>query len=50
MIKTCDSTGSRTTDYTEIKCPKCGKIITRSFAAKSNMVKYKCQKCGFEGP
>ncbi|MGC8924151.1 MAG: zinc finger domain-containing protein [Candidatus Micrarchaeia archaeon] len=50
MIYTCDSCGIRTTNFTEFKCPKCGAIIRRCTECKSNMVKYTCKKCGFEGP
>ncbi|MEM0438286.1 MAG: zinc finger domain-containing protein [Candidatus Micrarchaeia archaeon] len=50
MIRVCDSCGTRTTDYTEFKCPKCGNGIVRCATCKSNMVKYACSKCGFEGP
>ncbi len=50
MIQNCDSCGTRSTDYSEIKCPKCGEKIYRCRHCKSNMVRYACKKCGFEGP
>lgn len=31
-------------------CPSCGETITRSKDARQNVIKYKCSKCGFEGP
>ena len=36
---------------TIFKCPKCGdEEIVRSKYAKRLGVKYRCSKCGFEGP
>ena len=50
MIPVCDSCGIRTSEFTEIKCPKCGEKLIRCASCKSNMVTYKCKKCGFVGP
>jgi len=50
MIPVCDSCGIRTSEFTEIKCPKCGEKLIRCASCKSNMVTYTCKKCGFVGP
>ena len=40
-----------TTDYLEIKCPKCGNSrIVRCRACRKNAKPYKCNECGFVGP
>jgi Zn-ribbon RNA-binding protein len=37
--------------YTEFKCPKCGKAkIIRCDSCKATVKNYKCPECGFIGP
>ncbi len=50
-MKTCSSCGRTTEDYTEFKCPNCGKAsIVRCKSCKENINKYACRECSFEGP
>jgi len=49
--KVCTSCGKNTNDYTEFKCPRCGKTtIIRCRECRENFHTYKCSECGFEGP
>ncbi len=49
--KACVSCGRLTSDYTEFKCPKCGKTtIIRCLHCREIGNRYICKECGFEGP
>ena len=49
--KTCVSCGRLTHEYTEFKCPKCGKdMIIRCMHCREISNSYKCSECEFEGP
>ncbi|MCL4373766.1 zinc finger domain-containing protein [Candidatus Marsarchaeota archaeon] len=49
--KRCVSCGRLTSEYTEFKCPKCGKgTIIRCDHCREITNSYKCDVCGFEGP
>ncbi len=49
--KVCVSCGRLTSDYTEFKCPTCGKgHIVRCHHCREISNGYKCSECGFEGP
>lgn len=49
--KVCSSCGRLTSEYTEFKCPSCGKTtIIRCKACRETYNKYKCAECKFEGP
>jgi len=54
MEKVCSSCGKKIVNQesaTSFKCPNCGEtIITRCEKCRILSVKYKCEKCGFEGP
>ncbi|MCL4388646.1 MAG: zinc finger domain-containing protein [Candidatus Marsarchaeota archaeon] len=40
-----------TSEYTEFKCPSCGKgNIIRCYHCREISNKYKCAECDFEGP
>ena len=48
--KVCVSCGRLTSEYTEFKCPKCGKTtIIRCAHCREISNVYKCSECGFEG-
>jgi len=37
--------------YAEFKCPSCNStVIIRCKTCRKNVVPYRCEKCGFEGP
>ena len=49
--KSCVSCGRLTSDYTEFKCPKCGKeTIIRCLHCREIGNRYICKECEFEGP
>jgi len=49
--KVCSSCGRLTSDYTQFKCPVCGKTeITRCKHCRETYNKYRCKECDFEGP
>ncbi len=49
--KVCSSCGRLTSEYTEFKCPSCGKTtVIRCKACRETYNKYKCTECNFEGP
>jgi predicted RNA-binding Zn-ribbon protein involved in translation (DUF1610 family) len=49
--KECGSCGRLTHEYTEFKCPKCGKgTIVRCKHCRETSNIYRCSECGFEGP
>ncbi|MCL5100133.1 MAG: zinc finger domain-containing protein [Candidatus Marsarchaeota archaeon] len=49
--KECRSCGRLTHEYTEFKCPRCGKdTIVRCKHCRETSNIYKCNECGFEGP
>ena len=49
--KTCSSCGRLTAEYTEFKCPECGKTtIVRCKACRETYNKYRCKECNFVGP
>ncbi|MEW6294735.1 MAG: zinc finger domain-containing protein [Candidatus Diapherotrites archaeon] len=51
-MRYCSSCGREVTkDFTEFKCPKCGKSrIIRCAHCKVTSTPYKCIECNFEGP
>ncbi len=49
--KKCVSCGHLTNEYTEFKCPSCGKgEIIRGRHCREISNTYRCAECGFEGP
>lgn len=49
--KTCVSCGRLTHEYTEFKCPACGKeTIVRCYHCREISNTYVCKSCKFEGP
>ena len=49
--KICSSCGRLTQDYTEFKCPVCGKsTLVRCKQCRETYNKYRCKDCEFEGP
>ncbi len=49
--KVCTSCGRLTDNYVAFKCPDCGESeIFRCDECRLNHTKYRCKKCGFEGP
>ncbi len=52
--KVCSSCKSKITNIegaTSFKCPNCGaEEMVRCSACRKIAAKYKCSKCGFEGP
>ena len=49
--KVCISCGRMTSEYTEFKCPSCGKdAIIRCKHCREISNEYKCETCGFQGP
>jgi Zn-ribbon RNA-binding protein len=38
-------------NFVQFKCPSCGEVsVIRCKQCKTLSIKYKCEKCGFEGP
>jgi predicted RNA-binding Zn-ribbon protein involved in translation (DUF1610 family) len=49
--KTCSSCGRLTHEYTEFKCPSCGKsTLVRCLHCREISNAYACEECKFEGP
>ena len=49
--KVCTSCGRLTDKYVAFKCPSCNEQeIFRCEECRLNHTKYRCKKCGFEGP
>tara|TARA_Y100000310_G_scaffold345857_1_gene471551 strand:+ start:4424 stop:4597 length:174 start_codon:yes stop_codon:yes gene_type:complete len=51
VCSSCKKRVTNTTGTTKFLCPKCGDSqIIRCFHCRETAIKYKCDKCGFEGP
>jgi predicted RNA-binding Zn-ribbon protein involved in translation (DUF1610 family) len=49
--KVCSSCGRLSVQYVEFKCPNClDEKITRCYGCREKHTRYKCPKCGAEGP
>ncbi len=46
----CNREISNIDNSTLLKCPSCGEVIARCGKCRSIGIKWKCPKCGFEGP
>ncbi len=51
-MKVCGSCGRQTIEFVEFVCPGkgCGGKIVRCKACRENSIKWKCGKCGANGP
>jgi predicted RNA-binding Zn-ribbon protein involved in translation (DUF1610 family) len=49
--KLCSSCGKLSVEYVEFKCPGClQEVIVRDMRCRENHTRYRCSKCGTEGP
>ncbi len=49
--KLCSSCGKLSVEYVEFKCPGClQETIVRDMSCREKHTRYKCSKCGTEGP
>ncbi|PIN95788.1 RNA-binding protein [Candidatus Micrarchaeota archaeon CG_4_10_14_0_2_um_filter_60_11] len=46
----CISCGRASPKHAKFPCPECGAPVERCADCRKNENKYKCQKCGFQGP